>query len=88
MPSLLPVSTQAGREVFFVAREQGMLRALPGLTEIKAMPSFVQCEIAAKPRDFVYRQVNFVIRLQHKLVALLGLTDMYQRVNFADGVQH
>eukprot|EP00611_Tribonema_gayanum_P004390 TRINITY_DN1356_c0_g1_i4.p1 TRINITY_DN1356_c0_g1~~TRINITY_DN1356_c0_g1_i4.p1 ORF type:complete len:605 (-),score=171.92 TRINITY_DN1356_c0_g1_i4:3-1703(-) len=53
---------KAGREVFFVAREQGMLRALPGLKEIQAMPSFVRCEVAAKPRDFVYRTVDCFTR--------------------------
>jgi hypothetical protein len=51
-------ATQAGREVFFVSREHGMLRALPGLDTIKQMQSYKRCEVAAKPRDFVYRYVR------------------------------
>eukprot|EP00903_Cladosiphon_okamuranus_P016162 g14915.t1 len=53
---------KAGREVFFVSRQSGMLRALPGLDEIRKFKSFRRQEVAAKPRDFVYQTVDCFTR--------------------------
>ncbi|CAM9737898.1 unnamed protein product [Ectocarpus fasciculatus] len=53
---------KAGREVFFVSRQSGMLRALPGLEEIQKFESFRRQEVAAKPRDFVYQTVDCFTR--------------------------
>lgn len=36
---------KAGREVFFVSRQSGMLRALPGLEEIQKFESFRRQEV-------------------------------------------
>lgn len=36
---------KAGREVFFVSRESGMLRSLPGLGEIQSFQSFRRKEV-------------------------------------------
>lgn len=36
---------KAGREVFFVSRQSGMLRALPGLDEISKFKSFRRQEV-------------------------------------------
>eukprot|EP00904_Undaria_pinnatifida_P012537 jgi/Undpi1/8413/HiC_scaffold_25.g10881.m1 len=53
---------KAGREVFFVSRQSGMLRALPGLKEIKEFQSFRRHEVAAKPRDFVQKTIDCFTR--------------------------
>jgi biotin carboxylase len=51
-----------GREVFLVARQSGMLRALPGLEEIRGFRSFRRMEMACKPRNFVHRTVDCFTR--------------------------
>lgn len=41
---------KAGREVFFVSRQSGMLRALPGLDEISKFASFRRQEVGGGAR--------------------------------------
>jgi len=41
-----------GREVFFVAQESGVLRGIPGIEPIRALPSFLRLELMCKPGDF------------------------------------
>ena len=44
---------KAGREVFFVSRQSGMLRALPGLKEIKEFQSFRRHEVGGGGENWV-----------------------------------
>lgn len=39
---------KAGREVFFVSRQSGMLRGLPGLEEIRKFESFRRQEVSER----------------------------------------
>lgn len=39
---------KAGREVFLVARQSGMLRSLPGLEEVKAFESYRRQEVRGR----------------------------------------
>ncbi|CAM9387791.1 unnamed protein product, partial [Phaeothamnion confervicola] len=62
LPARPVLLRKSGREVFLVARASGMLRALPGLEEVKRFQSFRRMEVAAKGRDFVHRTIDCFTR--------------------------
>ena len=51
-----------GREVFLVARQNGMLRALAGDSEIRAMRSFRKLDMQVRPGGFVSRTTDCFTR--------------------------
>ena len=51
-----------GCEVFLVSRESGLLRALPGVDVIKALPSFLRLELLCRAGAFVRRTTDCFTR--------------------------
>ena len=51
-----------GREVFLVARENGKIKAVPGIDTIMALRSFVKCEMCVQPGDELKKTVDCFTR--------------------------
>ena len=62
LPESSDTMIRYGREVFLVARENGKIKAIPGIDTIMSLRSFVKCEMCVQPGDELKKTVDCFTR--------------------------
>ena len=62
IPAMSTKLQRYGREVFLVARENGKIKATPGIDVIMSLKSFVKCEMCVQPGDELKKTVDCFTR--------------------------